>query len=738
MSSAASRAPSVRPGLQSCNRRPRRMMSAHFLHNIFTRLTTRRMRVTVRRTAQPRSRVQGGGHRAADAGGVRGPPGSTACSGQESRRQSNRCRRSVNRRSRRTERDRVRLRWRHLDGAGRRRRRTPAGLARANESRPLYSPDGARLAFISDRTGGGDIYMLTLDDRRARAADVRRWPRAAGWLVAGRPLDVLLVDEPRHRRDERPLSRARRRRHADGGQRGPIHRRVLRGAVARRAARGVHARAATAPAQWWRKGHSHLDESEMWLTARRGAPRRDYERLTERGAKQMWPMWSADGHSLYLRVRPQRRAEHLDAAARRRRPAGDALHRRPRAVADDLLRRPHDRLRARLRDVEARHRQRSGRARCRSRKRGAAGGAGARARDAEQRLPGSRAVAGRPQGGVRRARRDLGGVGARRRRRRARDAQRRARIADRLAARQPPHRLRLGARRRRRTLFLYDFTTNARDAADQRRRSATRAPRVSPDGKSVAFVRDGKELRVLDLGVEAGAVAGDGLPVAIAIAASPGRPTAGGWPTSASAQRRSATSLPCPPPAARAARSRAMPNGNANNISWSPDGTYIIFNTNQRTEDGRGGARRSDPADAAGSARIASAISSRTTSRRRRPPTAARATGRARRDASRDADAGARSVEAGRDRLRRHPAAAEHPAGRRRRRRADDQPRRPLAAADGDGRGPAEPLHLLARRAVARAGGRAAADVDRRAPRPTRSSRPTAARCSTSSRGASR
>src|SRR5687768_13433714 len=31
----------------------------------------------------------------------------------------------------------------------------------ANESRPLYAPDGARLAFVSNRTGGGDIYVLT-------------------------------------------------------------------------------------------------------------------------------------------------------------------------------------------------------------------------------------------------------------------------------------------------------------------------------------------------------------------------------------------------------------------------------------------------------------------------------------------------------------------------------------------------------------------------------------------------
>ncbi len=32
----------------------------------------------------------------------------------------------------------------------------------ANEARPLYSPDGRQLAFISSRTGNGDIYVLTL------------------------------------------------------------------------------------------------------------------------------------------------------------------------------------------------------------------------------------------------------------------------------------------------------------------------------------------------------------------------------------------------------------------------------------------------------------------------------------------------------------------------------------------------------------------------------------------------
>src|SRR5687768_5865973 len=55
------------------------------------------------------------------------------------------------------------------------------------ESRPIYSPDGTRLAFISDRTGGGDIYVLSL-----RTGELRRitfddaLDRLDGWSRDGR------------------------------------------------------------------------------------------------------------------------------------------------------------------------------------------------------------------------------------------------------------------------------------------------------------------------------------------------------------------------------------------------------------------------------------------------------------------------------------------------------------------------------------------------------------------------
>ena len=46
----------------------------------------------------------------------------------------------------------------------------------ATESRPLYSPDGTRLAFISTRTGNGDIYVLQLAGRRLETNHFRRHP----------------------------------------------------------------------------------------------------------------------------------------------------------------------------------------------------------------------------------------------------------------------------------------------------------------------------------------------------------------------------------------------------------------------------------------------------------------------------------------------------------------------------------------------------------------------------------
>lgn len=55
----------------------------------------------------------------------------------------------------------------------------------ANDTRPVYSPDKSQLAFVSTRTGGGDVYVLTL-----ASGDVRRSPSTTGWnsWMAGRAM----------------------------------------------------------------------------------------------------------------------------------------------------------------------------------------------------------------------------------------------------------------------------------------------------------------------------------------------------------------------------------------------------------------------------------------------------------------------------------------------------------------------------------------------------------------------
>ncbi|MDB4885717.1 MAG: peptidase, partial [Gemmatimonadetes bacterium] len=172
----------------------------------------------------------------------------------------------------------------------------------ANESRPMWSPDGTRLAFISNRTGNGDIYVLELASgqlRRITFDDVA--DQLDNWARDGKSLYFSSTS-----RDVAGMSDVWRV-SAEGGTPMPVA--ADRYATEYWAAPSPDGRtlAITARgmpfAQWWRHGHSHLDESEVWLVhdvaaGAAGAPR--YEPVTTGGAKSGWPMWSADGGTLYF------------------------------------------------------------------------------------------------------------------------------------------------------------------------------------------------------------------------------------------------------------------------------------------------------------------------------------------------------------------------------------------------------------------------------------------------------
>src|ERR687883_677732 len=64
----------------------------------------------------------------------------------------------------------------------------------ATELKPLYSPDGRRLAFVSTRTGNGDIYLLdfaTGDLRRLTFDDapdqLEAWSYDGKWIYFSSP-----------------------------------------------------------------------------------------------------------------------------------------------------------------------------------------------------------------------------------------------------------------------------------------------------------------------------------------------------------------------------------------------------------------------------------------------------------------------------------------------------------------------------------------------------------------------
>jgi tricorn protease len=167
----------------------------------------------------------------------------------------------------------------------------------ATESRPMYSPDGKQMAFVSTRTGAGDIYVLTLatgELKRITWSDqldqLDGWSRDGKWIyftsaandVAHLP-DIFRVSTeggtPLEVSRERYLSEFESAPSPDGKS------------IAL-CTKGI------SYSQWWRNGHAHIDETEIWLK-----PIVDAEPakvLVSADAKHAWPMWSANGDTLYF------------------------------------------------------------------------------------------------------------------------------------------------------------------------------------------------------------------------------------------------------------------------------------------------------------------------------------------------------------------------------------------------------------------------------------------------------
>ena len=166
----------------------------------------------------------------------------------------------------------------------------------ADEGTPLYSPDGTRLAFVSNRAGDNDIYVLTLDSRAVTrltygdaGEELDAWSPDSNWIYfadgradpgghpdiwripasGGTPMQVLSDEySPEFHAAISP----------DGGT------------IA------IAANARMAQGQWWRNGHSHIDESEIWLVTPGARP--TYQQLSPSGSKSVQPMWTRTGDAV--------------------------------------------------------------------------------------------------------------------------------------------------------------------------------------------------------------------------------------------------------------------------------------------------------------------------------------------------------------------------------------------------------------------------------------------------------
>jgi tricorn protease len=167
----------------------------------------------------------------------------------------------------------------------------------AAESRPLYSPDGRSLAFVSTRTGNGDVYVLTLDTGELRRLTYDDGAEMlGGWTPDSK--SVLFSSASQDVSGMHDIFRV----DVAGGTPMPVtsesYFNEFFGAESPDGTQLAFSARGIANTQWWRHGHSHLDESEIWTRAQTKPSR--YQQVTARGAKALWPMWAQDGQGLFF------------------------------------------------------------------------------------------------------------------------------------------------------------------------------------------------------------------------------------------------------------------------------------------------------------------------------------------------------------------------------------------------------------------------------------------------------
>ncbi|MGH8146349.1 MAG: S41 family peptidase [Rhodanobacteraceae bacterium] len=164
------------------------------------------------------------------------------------------------------------------------------------DSRPLFSPEGDKLAFVSDATGDGDIYVLDIATgklTRLTYADGR--DQLSGWAHDGRWIYF------NSGRDNVAGMAGVYRVRVTGGTPMPVslesYRFEEQGVPSPDDKTIALVGGGWGETQWWRHGSAHIDHGAIWLLKNDGS--HTYTRLTPNDARADWPMWAPNGQSLY-------------------------------------------------------------------------------------------------------------------------------------------------------------------------------------------------------------------------------------------------------------------------------------------------------------------------------------------------------------------------------------------------------------------------------------------------------
>ena len=470
---------------------------------------------------------------------------------------------------------------------------------RAAESHPLYAPDGRRLAFVSMRTGGGDIYILDFSTGALRRLTFDDgYEQLDGWSPDGQWIYFSSAS-----RDIASMNDIFRVRATGGTPMAVTDERYLNefaGAVSPDGKTLAFSARGNSSSQWWRRGHSHLDMSELWTmrledaAASQGA---GYTQLTARTGKSSWPMWSAGGRTIFF-MSDRDGTENLWS---RPSTAGGSDRKLTNFKGGRVLWPSISRDGRRIAferefgiwtmDVDQ-HGGPSGPAGNPAKpvtitRRGAITAPDVeRVRSTSQfselsLSPDGRKIAFVSRGDIFAAASREGG-----------DA---ARVTFTSGIESSPvwapdsRRLAyVSAREGEPRIYLYDFATNAERPLTAG--GGDRGPAFSPDGKKLSFVRNGRELRVIDVDARDGKDAkladglfGDSLNTGGGSWSPDGR-----WLAIFAVGTKGFTNVQLVPAAGGPARAASfVSNAFANTISWGRDGTYLLFDTRQRTESGQ-------------------------------------------------------------------------------------------------------------------------------------------------------